>query len=264
VLADPVCGLAAGVRAVPAALPPVAPVPLRGPVAPAPGFPVRRRFPYGHCGSRARLWSCGAVGGPVLVDAARTLGAAMTYPALVPYTDAAMGTGLREPGERDDWYTAHLYSPEHRATMRVRRTAHAAAVGRALLAYCLGKDTNTITAVVVFACDTDGDAWPSALPPGALADAPPHTALAVVTDETPVPEEVARVERAVEDALVAGWRWEAARAEALEQARAAHVALRGTAQDRTVDDLASMLDGVMPRPVALERPHAQGEAADTA
>lgn len=106
-------------------------------------------------------------------------------------------TGKRpwEEPERDNWYGFDVEHPTGWAKGWVKRTAHAAALGRALFAGYEKRGIIDVVAVRVFERDTyerdDLDEMPESAP------------LAVVTDSAPVPLSVARVERDLEALAIA-------------------------------------------------------------
>ncbi|MFF1483158.1 hypothetical protein ACIGZH_01555 [Streptomyces sp. NPDC058319] len=169
-------------------------------------------------------------------------------------------------GERDRWYVAVPYDSagERHGHRHVRRTTHAAALGRLLLADWRTRFPDLdITTIVMYEYDTDADGWPAITSDGDLINRPLKASLAVITDSAPVHPEVEEVERAVEKAFLLKRRWLAAQREAMEAAHLAHARLRRTPDKISANSVAEMLDSIASRPTVLKMLRVPEKWADT-
>ena len=150
--------------------------------------------------------------------------------------------------ERDNWYVAHITKPTGTTLVRAKRTAHAAAIGRALLTHY---QEDGATEVRVYRYDTDGDA---------------RRHLAIVTDPRPVNPEVEKLERALEAARPAQWEYERLRSAVEGAMTSAYLASndldKTDPSHRSANALAEMVKGLISRPPVLKRLAVHEEQAD--
>lgn len=158
------------------------------------------------------------------------------------------------PEERHNWYFVTYETETGKSCQYLKRTAHAAALGRAVLAQAR-KHTPNIAAVCVWERDSDADAWPTGVIQDGqiidMADLPRTTPLAIVT-ETAEPEEyVQEVEKAMEAAVLAQRAYNAARNKLMETCSIAVDTGDGEG-GLSANTLARMVNGVISRPTLLK------------
>lgn len=155
-----------------------------------------------------------------------------------------------QKSERDNWYAVRVQTEKGLGLMRVKRTAHAAALGRAILAD--RRRQGEVFAVAVFEYDQDADTWPGITPDGDLTETSLHAPLAVITDPAPVGADVEALERDIEAAQMAKRRWEQAQARATATMQALHARRRRGPDRLTANTLAAMMHGILSRPTVLK------------
>jgi hypothetical protein len=172
-------------------------------------------------------------------------------------TETESGQMPWQRSERDNWYAFTADRPDGTTMGRAKRTAHAAEIGRAVLADLRAKSSTPVASVSVYEYDTDADTMPAATGDGReLVEVENRAALAVVTDPRPVGEAVEQFERDVEAARIAQRHYEAARARAFSSMRTAYAAsdrLETSDPDhRSANALAAMVKGLASRPTVLK------------
>lgn len=169
--------------------------------------------------------------------------------------------------ERDNWYAWSANRPEGTTLGRAKRTAHAAAIGRAILADLRTSSDTPVTAVHVYAYDTDQDTTPAVTADGQeLVNIENEAALAVVTDPRPVGDKIEALERDLEAARMAQRVYDAARARVMLGVREVYVASDelepGEPSHRSANALAAMTKGLISRPTILKILSVHEEEAD--
>lgn len=182
----------------------------------------------------------------------------MTADLIIYTKDTVTETGKypHQAPERDNWYAVTVETPQGRTMLRAKRTAHAAAIGRAVLADQTASGVD-VQAVRVYEYDTDEDTWPAVTATGdELVEVENQVALAQVTDQRPVSDDVEEFERNVEAARIAQRHYETARAAALGSMRtvyASSINLETTdPSHRSANALAAAVKGLASRPTVLK------------
>lgn len=159
--------------------------------------------------------------------------------------------------ERDNWYAFTADRPDSTTMGRARRTAHAADVGRAILAHLRAGSTTPVISVSVYEYDTDADAAPAVTREGTeLVEIENQAPLAVVTDPRPVGGTIAQLERDVEEARIIQRRYEAARSRVAESMRTVYAESdhldQSSPDHRSANAIAAMVRGLISRPTVLK------------
>lgn len=153
--------------------------------------------------------------------------------------------------ERDNWYVYRGLSKDAIAPGYVRKTAHAAAIGRALLADNRQRGGKW-SEVRVYLRDLEAD-----------AEVPP---LAAITDPRPVSDTIAALERDIEAARIAQRAYENARARLEGSMTDAYLRSddldRADPSFRSANGIAAMVKGVISRPTVLKVLSVHEEEAD--
>lgn len=159
--------------------------------------------------------------------------------------------------EKDNWYCYLAVTESGAGTALVKRTAHAAAIGRAVLAW-YHRDGNTeVKEVRIYQYDSDADTTPAITRDGKeLVEVENHQALAVITDSRPVGSDIEQLEKDLEAARILQRTYEAARAKLVGGLRRVYLNsdnLEKSSPDyRSANALAAMVKGVISRPTVLE------------
>lgn len=197
----------------------------------------------------------------------------MTAELIIYTKDTATESGQMpwQRPERDNWYAFTADRPDSTTMGRARRTAHAAEIGRAILADLRAKSgtpVTSVTSVSVYEYDTDADTMPAVTGDGTeLVEVENHTALAVVTDPRPVGDAVAQLERDLEAARIAQRHYAAASARVAASMQ--DVFSESYNRDdpsspdhRSANALAAMVKGLFSRPTVLKMlrvPESEGD-----
>lgn len=159
------------------------------------------------------------------------------------------------PEERGNWYFITYETATGKSCKYVKRTAHAAAIGRTILAKAR-EHTPTIASVAVWERDSDADSWPTGVIENGqivdMVDLPRTGALAVATDTDDPEWYVQEVEKNMEAAVLAQRAYNTARNKLIE---ACAVAVNDGDDEGglSANTLARMVNGVISRPTLLKR-----------
>lgn len=160
--------------------------------------------------------------------------------------------------ERDNWYVYRGISKDAIAPGYVRKTAHAAAIGRALLARNQQQHGGEWSEVRVYLSDREADAWPG--------DEEEGLPLAVITDPRPVSDAIAAMEQNLEAARIAQRAYETARARLagsmIDVYNQSDDLDRSDPNFRSANGIAGMVKGVISRPTVLKALSVHEEEAD--
>lgn len=169
---------------------------------------------------------------------------------IIHHEDEPGGVLPWSEAERDSWYVASFKTTTGTSYSYVKRTGHAAAVGRALLTQ-LHERGHEIPAVAIWERDGDVSDWPFGVLDEdghlvGMVELPRVPPLAVVTDTADPEDIIQEVEKAMETATIAQRIYNAARAKLLEACEIAHD------YDVSANTLARMVNGVVSRPTLLK------------
>lgn len=170
---------------------------------------------------------------------------------IIRFDEQPMSTPLPwTESERDSWYFVNWETPTGRGGDFFKRTAHAAAIGRAVLADCRARNME-VASVSVWQYETHADLEPYVVTTADgttdMVDLPRSNPLAIITDSAEPESTIQAVEKAMEEALIAQRASNAARSRLLEACKVAY-----DCDDASANSLARMVNGVVSRPTLLK------------